>query len=114
LARLADELAPLELRLAKIIEDQQRAEEERASRDVLRSIQGALKEAMLALPAEEYDWFDLHRGEGKRRPRTPAESGPGVAPHEADQAPGIEQGSDQEAAEPQGNSSNMRVRCSPW
>ncbi len=101
LARLADELAPLELRLAKIIEDQQRAEEERASRDVLRSIQGALKEALLALPAEEYDWFDLHRGEGKRRPRTPAESGPGVAQREADQAAGIEQGSDQEAAEPQ-------------
>ena len=75
LARLAEELAPLEARLAKIIEDQQRAEEERASRDVLRSVQGALKEALLALPAEEYDWFDLHRGEGKRRPRTSARSG---------------------------------------
>jgi hypothetical protein len=69
LARLTDELAPLESRLAKIIEDQQRAEEERASRDVLRSAQGALKEALLALPAEEYDWFDLRRGEGKLRPR---------------------------------------------
>ena len=77
LARLADELAPLEARLARIIEDQQRAEEERASRDVLRSVQGALKEALLALPAEEYDWFDLHRGEGKRRPRTSAELAPG-------------------------------------
>ncbi len=74
LASLADELAPLESRLSKIIEDQQRAEEERASRDVLRSVQGALKEALLALPAEEYDWFDLHRGEGKRRPRTAAAS----------------------------------------
>src|SRR5450631_2092639 len=77
LARLADELAPLESRLAKIIEDQQRAEEERASRDVLRSVQGALKEALLALPGEEYDWFDLHRGEGKRRPRSLAQSEPG-------------------------------------
>ncbi len=79
LTRLADELAPLEKRLAKIIEDQQRAEEERASRDVLRSVQSALKEALLALPAEEYDWFDLHRGEGKRRPRTSTESAPGEA-----------------------------------
>ncbi len=79
LARLADELAPLEARLSKIIEDQQRAEEERASRDVLRSVQGALKEALLALPAEEYDWFDLHRGEGKRRPRTTTEAAPGEA-----------------------------------
>ncbi|MEP6702200.1 MAG: ATP-binding protein [Betaproteobacteria bacterium] len=70
LSRLAAELAPLEAKLAKIIADQQRAEEERASRDVLRSVQGALKEALLALPQEEYDWFDLHRGEGKRRPHT--------------------------------------------
>lgn len=79
LARLVDELAPLEKRLAKIVEDQQRAEEERASRDVLRSVQGALKEALLALPAEEYDWFDLHRGEGKRKPRTTADGLPGEA-----------------------------------
>jgi hypothetical protein len=73
LARLVDELAPLETRLAQIVADQQRAEEERASRDVLRSVQGALKEALLALPAEEYDWFDLHRGEGRRRPAPAAE-----------------------------------------
>jgi len=73
LARLSDELAPLELRLTKIIEDQQRAEDERASRDVLRSVQGALKNALLALPAEEYDWFDLRRGEGKARPRARAD-----------------------------------------
>jgi hypothetical protein len=79
LARLAEELAPVEARLGKIIEDQQRAEEERTSRDVLRSVQGALKEALLALPAEEYDWFDLHRGEGKRRPRTLAEGTAGEA-----------------------------------
>ena len=74
LARLVDELRPLETRLAKIVEDQQRAEEERASRDVLRSVQSALKEALLALPAEEYDWFDLHRGEGRRRPKSPGEA----------------------------------------
>ena len=86
LARLAEELAPLEARLATIIEDQQRAEEERASRDVLRSVQGALKEALLALPAEEYDWFDLHRGEGKRRPRTIAEAAPGEAAQAEEQA----------------------------
>ena len=77
LARLVDDLAALETRLAKIIDDQQRAEEERASRDVLRSVQGAIKEALLALPAEEYDWFDLHRGEGKRRPRMASEAMPG-------------------------------------
>ena len=94
LARLADELAPLEARLAKIIEDQQRAEEERASRDVLRSVQGALKEALLALPAEEYDWFDLHRGEGRRRPRTATPS------EAADGAPAEDRAIEIEAAEP--------------
>ncbi len=72
-ARLADELRPLETRLAKIVQDQQHAEEERTSRDVLRSVQSALKEALLALPAEEYDWFDLHRGEGRRRPKSASE-----------------------------------------
>jgi hypothetical protein len=101
LVRLADELAPLESRLAKIIEDQQRAEEERTSRDVLRSVQGALKEALLALPAEEYDWFDLHRGEGKRRPRTTAEAAPGEAAQAEEQAVSMEVGAYPEISEPQ-------------
>src|SRR5947199_3453160 len=101
LSRLADELAPLEARLAKIIEDQQRAEEERASRDVLRSVQGALKEALLALPAEEYDWFDLHRGEGKRRPRTIAEEAPGERTEAEEQAVSTEVGAYPEISEPQ-------------
>ena len=101
LARLAEELAPLEARLAKIIEDQQRAEEERASRDVLRSVQGALKEALLALPAEEYDWFDLHRGEGKRRPRTSAEGAAGEAATAEEQAVAMEPGAFGEGSEPQ-------------
>src|SRR5438067_454660 len=101
LARLANELAPLEGRLAKIIEDQQRAEEERASRDVLRSVQGALKEALLALPAEEYDWFDLHRGEGKRRPRTTAGAASGEAAQAEEQAVPMEVGAYPEISEPQ-------------
>lgn len=101
LARLADELAPLELRLARIIEDQRRAEEERASRDVLRSVQGALKEALLALPADEYDWFDLHRGEGRRRPRTIADAVAGGGAEAGEQAAPMETGADVEASEPQ-------------
>lgn len=79
LARLVEELSPLETKLDKLVESQQRAEEERASRDVLRSVQSALKEALLALPAEEYDWFDLHQGEGRRRPRIAAEGAPAEA-----------------------------------
>ncbi len=56
-------LAPVVARLAEMVEEQRRAEEERATRDILRSIQRAFQEALLALPAEEYDWFDI-RGRG--------------------------------------------------
>jgi len=73
--RMANDLTPVEEELLRIIEEQRRAEEERASRDVLRSIQKALKEALLALPAEEYDWFDLHEASGKKnKPQAPSES----------------------------------------
>src|SRR5262249_46204413 len=42
-----------------LIEEQKRAEEERTNRDTLRAIQRAFREAMIALPTEEYDWFDV-------------------------------------------------------
>src|SRR5207245_10616675 len=38
---------------------QERAEEEQASQQSLRAIQRAFREALLALPPEEYDWFDI-------------------------------------------------------
>jgi hypothetical protein len=101
LARLVEELRPLEARLAKIVQDQQRAEEERASRDVLRSVQGALKEALLALPAEEYDWFDLRRGEGKRRPRAGPPAQPGDDTALNSQTIAAERANDRETAESQ-------------
>jgi Histidine kinase-, DNA gyrase B-, and HSP90-like ATPase len=59
-AALCEGLAPLERNLVDIIEEQRRAEEEQASREQLRTIQRAFREALLALPAEEYDWFDIH------------------------------------------------------
>jgi hypothetical protein len=52
-------MAPLAAHLAALIAEQRQAEEERATQDTLRSIQRAFREAMLALPAEEYDWFDV-------------------------------------------------------
>ncbi len=51
--------------LKRVIEEQDRAEEERTSRQILRTIQKAFKEAFLALPPEEYDWFDI-RGRDER------------------------------------------------
>lgn len=53
-------MAPLEARLAGLIEERKRAEDEQNSRDTLRAIQRAFREAMLALPAEEYDWFEVN------------------------------------------------------
>ncbi|MEN8263890.1 MAG: ATP-binding protein [Nitrospirota bacterium] len=53
-------LKPLETRLNEIISEQRKAEEERASRKILKSVQNALKEAILSLPKDDYDWFDIH------------------------------------------------------
>jgi hypothetical protein len=58
-AGLMDALKPLEAQLKGLIEEQQRAEEEQASQQSLKAIQKAFHEAMLALPREEYDWFDV-------------------------------------------------------
>ena len=52
-------LAPLEAHLNGLIEAQRRAEEEQANRDSLRAIQRAFREALLVLPREEYDWFEI-------------------------------------------------------
>jgi hypothetical protein len=59
-AALCEGLVALERKLVEIIEEQRRAEEEQASREQLRTIQRAFREALLSLPAEEYDWFDIH------------------------------------------------------
>jgi hypothetical protein len=58
-AAFIDALAPLEAHVKGLIEEQQRAEEEQASQQSLKTIQKAFHEAMLALPREEYDWFDI-------------------------------------------------------
>jgi hypothetical protein len=58
-AGLIDALKPLEAHLKGLIEEQRRAEEEQASQQSLKAIQKAFHEAMLALPREEYDWFDI-------------------------------------------------------
>jgi len=58
-AALCAGLSGLEKRLSEVIDEQRRAEEEQASRELLRTIQRAFREALLALPAEEYDWFDI-------------------------------------------------------
>ncbi|HTU48871.1 MAG TPA: ATP-binding protein [Bryobacteraceae bacterium] len=58
-AALLEALQSLEIHLNGLIEAQRRAEEEQASQQSLRAIQRAFREALLALPPEEYDWFDI-------------------------------------------------------
>jgi Histidine kinase-, DNA gyrase B-, and HSP90-like ATPase len=70
-AALIDALKPIETHVIGLIEEQQRAEEEQASQHSLKAIQKAFHEAMLALPREEYDWFDV---QGRAR-----EAGSGAA-----------------------------------
>jgi hypothetical protein len=68
---LLESLLPLEDKLTQMLDEQRRAEEEQASRELLQTIQRAFRDALLALPAEEYDWFDIHsraqRGSGNSR-----------------------------------------------
>jgi Histidine kinase-, DNA gyrase B-, and HSP90-like ATPase len=58
-AALLDGIKPLEQELIHIIDQQRRAEDEKASRELLRTIQRAFREAIMTLPIEEYDWFDI-------------------------------------------------------
>ncbi|CAN5152603.1 hypothetical protein BH24PSE2_BH24PSE2_07370 [soil metagenome] len=59
-------MLPFEAQINVIIDAQRKAEEERASRQMLRTIQKAFREALLALPSEEYDWFDIHKSLKRR------------------------------------------------
>src|SRR6202166_2297012 len=58
-AALVEALVPLELHVKGLIEEQQRAEQEQARQKSLKAIQKAFHEAMLALPREKYDCFDV-------------------------------------------------------
>ncbi len=77
-------LVPLEGHLNGLIDAQRRAEEEQASRESLRSIQRAFREAMLVLPREEYDWFDIQS-------RSPQAAGAGGSPERSAEASGAEE-----------------------
>ncbi len=59
-------MASVESQLQQIIQEQRKAEEERSSRQILRRVQRALKEAFLRLPHEEYDWFNIHSGRSRK------------------------------------------------
>lgn len=85
-AALRDALVPVAEVVSGAIEERRRAEEDRASREILRSIHRAFREAMLSLPVDEYDWFEIAdaRDSGKPASRKPSqEPQPDEAPIEA-------------------------------
>jgi hypothetical protein len=63
-------MEPIAETVNALVEEQRKAEEERASRQTLRTIQKAFREALLTLPPEDYDWFDIreHGTDGRSRP----------------------------------------------
>jgi len=82
-------LAPLAEKLDEMIAELKQAEEEEVNRDTLKSIQRAFREALLALPEEEYDWFEVYgvSGRGPKRQGRPgsplaADSSPDAATEE--------------------------------
>ncbi len=86
-AALREALSPLGQRLVELIDAQRRAEEEQASREQLRAIQRAFREALLALPAEEYDWFDIHARAFRPTARSDAAEAADKAGAPADELP---------------------------
>ena len=85
-AALREAIAPLEAKLVEVIEEQRRAEEEQASRELLRTIQRAFREALLALPAEEYDWFDIQARAQRAGSGAPGANGAAAAGGSIDEA----------------------------
>jgi hypothetical protein len=97
-----ESLVNLEGQLNDLIDQQRRAEEEQANRESLRAIQRAFREAMLILPREEYDWFDVQS-------RSPHDSGAGEPLERALQPKDTkEEGAVLGGAEPQEETSAQR------
>ena len=72
---LLEAMEPAAEVLRDLIEEQRKAEEEHTSQKMLRTIQKAFREALMALPPEEYDWFDVRAGGsgGRNRPTAATE-----------------------------------------
>jgi hypothetical protein len=100
-AAFAKALVPLEAHLNGLIDAQRRAEEEQANRESLRAIQRAFREAMLVLPPEEYDWFDIQQS------RSPQAVAGGELPEPRGEAVG-EEGPMPGIPEPSGSESVQR------
>ncbi|MCZ6644392.1 MAG: ATP-binding protein [Gammaproteobacteria bacterium] len=57
----SEALRPLTHHLEQIVEEHRRAEDEHASERMLKRLRRAFREAILSLPVEDYDWFEIHK-----------------------------------------------------
>jgi hypothetical protein len=102
---LVEALVPLEAHLNGIIDAQRRAEEEQANRESLRAIQRAFREAILVLPPEEYDWFDIQSRSlqvgGGEQPERGVEASGEASEEMAGSVPGVPEPSGSKSAQRQ-------------
>src|SRR5207245_11097270 len=82
-------IEPRGLLLNRLIDEQRRAEEEQANTESLRAIQRAFREAMLVLPREEYDWFEIRSASAQAASTEPP---PEVAAEAAGEEDGVATG----------------------
>ncbi len=68
-------IQPLGEKLSEIIEEQRKAEEEKASRNILHKITKALHEAFNYLPREEYSWLSVKKSQKTRVVKEEANNG---------------------------------------
>ena len=69
-ALFVSRITRVEEKLKEIIEQEKKAEEEKASQDILKSVKKAFKEAFLALSRDEYNWLDIYSA-GKNKKKKP-------------------------------------------
>ena len=86
LQQLVESLKPVEAMLLKEIEAQQAAEDEQASQHILKTLNKAFREALITLPPEEYDWFDLKQQQIRK-----TRSGNGEVPGQDDELAGTDE-----------------------
>jgi len=79
-------LEPVEAALGALLEEQRRAEEEEASRQVLHRVTRAFREAFLHLPSEDYSWLAARINEPKKGSKGVKTMGPTGASAEAGSA----------------------------
>jgi len=84
-------MEPVTQALECLIQEQRKAEEEKASKTILKRISKALREALLLLPSEEYRWLQVQEKMKPRIMRIPASSGGSAETESYESIPGSQE-----------------------